>query len=98
MSHEEHSPPNSPQLARVPRGMSLEQAHMMREDNAILNLQQSVRQISRQLEQMTAQFMAFQGGQQNQEPNNHEDENDYSSDSSLKSHLRRGDRRPSIDE
>jgi len=42
--------------------MSLEQAHIMGQDNAILALQQSVRQISRQLEQMITQFMALQGG------------------------------------
>jgi len=98
MSNEEHSPPNSPQTTRVPRRMSLEQAHKMRQNNPILNLQQRVRQISRQLEQVTAQFTAFQGGRQTQESDNYKDENDYSSDSSLSSHLRKGDRRSLIDE
>ena len=77
--------------------MSLEQAHIMRQDNAILALQQSVRQISRQLEQMTTQFMALQGGQRAQEPNDHGDEQGYSSDSSMGSNPRRGGRRPLID-
>ena len=68
--------------------MSLEQAHIMRQDNAILALQQSVRQISRQLEQLTTQFIAFQGGQRAQEPSDHGDEHGFSSDSSMGRNLR----------
>jgi len=98
MSNEEHSRPNSPQPARVPRGMSLEQAHIMRQDNAILTLQQSVRQISRQLEQMATHFTNFQGDGQAPEPSVHEDENDNWRDSSLRSHSRRGGRRPPRDD
>ena len=41
--------------------MSLEQAHIMRQDNAILTLPQSVRQINRRLEQMATRFTNFQG-------------------------------------
>ena len=74
MSNEELSCPNSPQPARVPRGVSLEQAHIMRPDNAILTLQQSVRQISRQLEQMATHFINFQGDGQAPKPSVHEDE------------------------
>jgi len=59
--------------------MSLEQAHFMSQDNAILSLQQRVRQSSRQLEQMTAQFTTLQGCQRAPEPNGHGDEDDYSS-------------------
>jgi len=78
--------------------MSLERAHIIKQDNAILGLQQSVRQISRQFEQMTTQFMALQGGQRVQEPNDHRDEDDYSNDSSMGSNPRRGGRRPPMDE
>ena len=56
MPNEEHSHTNSPQPARVPRGLSLEEAHIMRQHNSIITLQQSVRQISRQLEQMATHF------------------------------------------
>ena len=59
MSNEENPSTNSPQLVRVLREMSLEQAHIMRQDNAIIALQQSVRQSNRQLEQITTQFMAL---------------------------------------
>ena len=78
--------------------MSLEQAHIMRQDNAILALQQSVKQLSRQLEEMTNQFMAFQRGQRTREPIDDEDEHGFSSDSSMGSNPRRGGRRPPMDE
>jgi len=61
MSNEEHSHPNSPQQARVPTVMSLEQAHITRKDDSILTSQQNMTQISRQLEQMAAHFTNFQG-------------------------------------
>ena len=70
----------------------------MRQDNAILALQQSVRQISRQLEQMSNQFMALQRDQRAQEPSDHGDEQGFSNDSSKASNLRRGARRPRMDE
>jgi len=69
--------------------MSLEQAHIMKQDNASLTLPQSVRQISRLLEQMATYFTNFQGNGQAPESSIHEDENDNPSDSSLRSHSRR---------
>ena len=54
--------------------MSLGQAHIMRQDNAILALHQNVRQISRQLEQTTNQFMPLQRAQ---EPSDHGDEQGF---------------------
>jgi len=97
VSNKEHSYHNCPQPARAPKGLSLEQAHILRQDNAILTLQQSVRQISRQLEQMATHFTNFRGDGQAPEPI-HEDENDNSSDSSLRGHSRRGGRRPPRDD
>ena len=98
MSNEEETPTNPLQSARAPRGMSLEETHAMRHDNAILVLQQSVRQISRQLEQLTTQFLALQRGQRPQEPYDDGDDQSFSSDSSIGSNPRRGGRRPPMDE
>ena len=98
MSHEEDTPTNSLPPARVPRGMSLEQAHIMRQDNAILALQQSVRQLSTQIEQLSNQFRALSRDQRAQETNDDGDEQGFSSDSSKGSNSRRGGRRPPIDE
>jgi len=47
---------------------------------------------------MSAQFSAFSGGRQAPEPSFHEDENNNSSDSSLRSHPKRGGKRPPMDE
>jgi len=47
---------------------------------------------------MTNQFMAFQGGQRVQEPSDHGDEHDFSSDSSIGSNPRRGGTRPPMEE
>ena len=98
MSNEEDTPTNPIQPARVPRGMNLEETHAMRHYNVILALQQSVRQIRRQLEQLTTQFLAFQRGQRPQEPSDDGDEQSFSSDSSMGSNPRRGGRRPPMDE
>ena len=68
---------------------------MMRRDNAIQSLQQSVRQISRQIEQMSNHFVAFQGFQRTQESS--DNEQGFSSDSSMRSNPRRGGRRPPMD-
>jgi len=54
--------------------MSLEQARIMRQDNAIPTVHQSVRQISRQFEQMATHFINFQGDGQAPKPSVHEDE------------------------
>jgi len=77
--------------------MSLEQAHLMRQDNAIQSLQQSVAQLSRKLEQLVVQFNNLQEGHRAREPNDHGDEQD-SSDSRTARSSRRGGRRPPIDE
>jgi len=47
---------------------------------------------------MAAQFTTLQGGRRAPELNGHEDEDDYSSDSSMGSNPRRGGRRPPMDE
>jgi len=47
---------------------------------------------------MTTQVTTLQGGQRTQEPHVHGDKDDYSSDSSMGSNLRRGGRRPPNDE
>ena len=98
MSNEEDTPTNPIQPARVPRGVNLEEIHATRHDNAILALQQSVRQISRQLEQLTTQFLAPQRGQRPQEPYDDGDDQSFSSDSSMGSNQRRGGRQPPMDE
>jgi len=46
-------PPQQP--VRVPRGLSLAQAHKLRRDNAILKMQESIRTLATQIQQLMNQ-------------------------------------------
>ena len=91
---EREDPSSSPQNAplrepvRVPRGMTLEQAHEMRRDRAILEMQESIRTLTTQLQQLVNQPGRQERGPPRDPPNDLDFDSPLESDSSM------GERRP----